>query len=207
MHGQDDPVKSVFSSDFVIEISKRYLTHRYESHIDPQRSKHPASAQVVHLGLALANLNGVDYGLTTRPDGNFVYTRHQDELKVYADATDARDDALDFWDPIRNAAVSCGAFPSTAATLGTTRNSRTSINSAAPVPKVSCPIALPKTGESRRCPRLKRAGTKNSLCTIPSTKRANGRIFTMYSARGPTFGRLRPEFAASTGSGDRDGGS
>lgn len=111
MHGQDDPSQSIFSSQSVIDISKRYLTARYENGPSPAPIRHSACAARLHLGLALANLNGVDYGLALRPAGQFIYTRHQDQLAVRLDAMNAQDDALAVWDPLRNAAVSCGAFP------------------------------------------------------------------------------------------------
>jgi hypothetical protein len=111
MHGDDDPKKSVLSSEHVIDISKRYLTNRYQSHLDPPRKQHPAAAQRIWLGLALSNLNGVDYGLSLRPTGKFIYTRHQDQLTTWLDAANAQeDDTFALWDPLRNAAVSCGAF-------------------------------------------------------------------------------------------------
>ncbi|HZQ47360.1 MAG TPA: patatin-like phospholipase family protein, partial [Verrucomicrobiae bacterium] len=110
MHGDDDATKSILSSQLVVDLSKRYLTQRYQSHIDAPRQRHPACADQVRLGLALANLNGVDYGLALRPSGQFVYTRHQDELVAQFNPADPTDDTLDYWDPIRNAAVSCGAF-------------------------------------------------------------------------------------------------
>ena len=111
MHGSDDATKSILSSQLVVDLSKRYLTQRYSSHLDPKRERHVACAEKLSLGLALANLNGVDYGLPLRPKGQFIYTRHQDELTVSFRPDDASDDVLDFWDPLRNAAVSCGAFP------------------------------------------------------------------------------------------------
>jgi hypothetical protein len=110
LHGNDDSLKSILSSEHVIDISKRYLTDRYRSHVDPPREKHDAAASRIRLGLALANLNGVDYGLPLRPEGKFIYTRHQDELTTWLDEGVQADDSFDFWDALRNAAVSCGAF-------------------------------------------------------------------------------------------------
>src|SRR5215469_219372 len=109
-HGDDDPLKSILSSEHVIDISKRHLVARYLSHADPPRERHPAGARRIRLGLALSNLNGIDYGLPLRPEGKFIYTRHQDELTTWIDDGVAADDTLDFWDALRNAAVSCGAF-------------------------------------------------------------------------------------------------
>jgi hypothetical protein len=111
MQGDDDPTKSVLSSQLVVDISRRYLTQRYQSHMDPPRDRHPACADRLYLGLALANLNGLDYGLQLRSGSPFIYTRFQDKLVTSFDPNDPTDDTLDFWDPLRNAAVSCGAFP------------------------------------------------------------------------------------------------
>ncbi len=106
----DSPSKSILSSKFVEDISRRYLTSRYQSHADPPRAHHGAAADKIWLGLAMSNLNGADYKVGTWPKGEFVYTRFQDELKVLIENA-ASDDTMDVWEPLRNAAVSCGAFP------------------------------------------------------------------------------------------------
>jgi hypothetical protein len=113
-YGADDAMRSILSSQLIEDISKRYLTQRYEGEVDltTSTSRHPAVAPVLRLGLAMSNLNGVDYGLSTRPADQFIYTRYQDELTVTFDATEPKvADTLDSWEPVRNAAVSCGAFP------------------------------------------------------------------------------------------------
>jgi hypothetical protein len=104
----EDPSHSILSSDLVESLSGRYLLQRYASHLPPVSSKHPVSAASISLGLALSNLSGVDYEYPIRPSGTFIYTRFQDQLTAKVDGTS---DRLDFWDPLRNAAVSCGAFP------------------------------------------------------------------------------------------------
>ncbi len=108
----DEPAThSLFSSDCVIGISKKYLTSRYANNPLPPASPHPALSGDgnLQLGLALSNLNGVDYCRTTRSGGQFIYTDHEDQLlrtlNVHAD------DRLDIWEIIRGAAVACGAFP------------------------------------------------------------------------------------------------
>ena len=106
----DSDTKSILSSKFVEQISRRYITARYLSHADPPRHKHPAAADKIWLGLALANLNGVNYGLNIQSGGKFIYSRFEDELTVLIE-NQAGDDSLDFWEALRNAAVSCGAFP------------------------------------------------------------------------------------------------
>ena len=112
-YGEDDAMRSVFSSQLIVDMSKRYLVQRYQGGGQPAAAAtHPAVADVLRLGLAMSNLNGVDYGLPTRPSEQFVYTRYQDELTVVLDGRDPRSsDSFAVWDPVRNAAVSCGAFP------------------------------------------------------------------------------------------------
>lgn len=106
----EDPTHSILSSNFVEDISRKYLTQRYQSRAPLTIASHPAAAKTIHLGLALSNLNGVNYAQATHPDGSFNYTRYQDEIDAIATA-DAAHDNEDFWEPLRNAAVSCGAFP------------------------------------------------------------------------------------------------
>lgn len=106
----EDPTHSILSSDLVEAISKKHITQRYQSHVTPSIKHHPAAAATVRLGLALSNLNGVDYSQPTWPSGSFTYTRYQDELCVAIDGTPKCDNE-NLWEPLRNAAVSCGAFP------------------------------------------------------------------------------------------------
>ncbi|MGA2262620.1 MAG: patatin-like phospholipase family protein [Acidobacteriota bacterium] len=106
----EDPTHSILSSDYVDTLSKKYLTQRYSTHVPPTPDPHPATSGVIRLGLALSNLNGVDYTYPVRPDpkGQFTYTEFQDELTA---KIDKYADNVDFWEPLRKAAVSCGAFP------------------------------------------------------------------------------------------------
>ena len=104
----EDPTHSILSSDFVETISRKYLTQRYQSHIVPAATRHAAAADRIHLGLALSNLNGVNYSKPTFPSGSFNYTRYQDQFSKKIEADSDREDV---WEPLRNAAVSCGAFP------------------------------------------------------------------------------------------------
>lgn len=112
-HGNDNPDMSVFSSQTVVDISEKMITDRYASHMTPPVKAHPAvDAQNLSLGMALANLNGVDYQLDTKPSGSIIYTRHKDEMIMRFPAADrAANDNGDLWEVLRDAAVSCGAFP------------------------------------------------------------------------------------------------
>jgi hypothetical protein len=109
MHLQkgDDPWHAIFSSTYVDFISKRYLTQRYEGNVNPS-NKHAAAGSEIRLGLALANLTGVNYERPMLPEGTFTYTRFQDEMSRTIDSTT---DNAAFWEPLRQAAVSCGSFP------------------------------------------------------------------------------------------------
>jgi hypothetical protein len=104
----EDPSHSILSSNVVEALSKKYLCQRYSTHIPQPPARHPAAADTIRLGLALSNLNGIDYRHDMRPKQTFTYTRFQDQLSATIDSTS---DALDLWEPLRNAAVSCGAFP------------------------------------------------------------------------------------------------
>ncbi len=111
----DDPDKSILSSGFIAGIAKNFLLDRYENGNAPQQIRHPAAAESIRLGLALSNLNGVDYGIEAfdgaelaEPGSKFIYTRFQDSMTrtvTYADDNKA------FWEPVAKAARACGAFP------------------------------------------------------------------------------------------------
>jgi hypothetical protein len=109
----EDVTHSVLSTDFVVKISDKYVLGRYKGQPQPPPAAepHPALAPdlKLQLGLALSNLNGVDYYRSTLSGGQFIYTRHEDQFVRTIDQ--AADDRLAFWDSIRSAAVACGAFP------------------------------------------------------------------------------------------------
>ena len=105
------PTHAVFSSDCVAAISQAWLTARYAASPIPPPQPHPALPLDgnLQLGLALSNLNGVDYFRPTRSGGTFVYTDHQDQHLFAMDK--ASSDRRDLWETIRSTAVACGAFP------------------------------------------------------------------------------------------------
>ncbi len=107
----EDETHSVFSSDLVIGISKKYLTGRYAAQPIPPAQPHsalPLDGQI-QLGLALSNLNGIDYERATSSGGEFTYTAHEDQLVLPIDEQSG--DRGDLWETIRATAVACGAFP------------------------------------------------------------------------------------------------
>lgn len=105
---KDDPTKSIFSSQLVSDIADRIFLTRYSKGNPPVQSPHPASAARIQLGLALSNLNGVDYSRTLATGGSFTYTRYQDTAIAELGATA---DNLKTWRPVKEAAVASGAFP------------------------------------------------------------------------------------------------
>jgi len=118
----EDATHSILSSELVEDISRKHLTLRYTSHVAPVQKKHPAAAKKIYLGLALSNLNGVDYKRSISPTGDFRYTRYQDELTKLLDSDKSADDSLAVWEILRNAAVACGAFPFAFRTKDLARN-------------------------------------------------------------------------------------
>lgn len=106
----EDPTHSLLSNNVVEDISRKYLTDRYSSPVMATAMKHPAASEQIYLGLALANLNGVDYQRTMRR-GVFCYTCYQDQMTKQLSLHNPQDDTRDTWEVLRQAAVSCGAFP------------------------------------------------------------------------------------------------
>lgn len=106
----DEPASaSILSSQLVESIASEFLTDRYLE-TPPAAQPHPAAAPQLYLGLALSNLNGVDYSIPLITGDTFVYTKFQDQFSALLSNGPA-DDKLDRWEPIRQAAVACGAFP------------------------------------------------------------------------------------------------
>jgi hypothetical protein len=111
LESDEDPTHSILSSNHVEAISNKHVMDRYGSQVPPKQVKHIAAADVLYLGLSLSNLNGVDYVRQLLSGGGFTYTRYQDEMVYLYHAATPADDSKAAWDIIRNAAVSCGAFP------------------------------------------------------------------------------------------------
>lgn len=100
--------QSIFSSDLIANIAANYLTARYSSALPPKADPHPGAPPVFRLALALSNLNGIDYSATSQSGIPFVYTQFEDKLSVLVNSTS---DQAAFWEPVRVAAMACGAFP------------------------------------------------------------------------------------------------
>lgn len=114
-HPGDNENTSLLSNGFVKSIADKLIMGRFQSSPPPPHKRHPAAADQIKLGLAMSNLNGVDYkrniftatheGLA---DGDFIETRHQDRFSV---TLDANSDERELWERISDAARCCGAFP------------------------------------------------------------------------------------------------
>jgi hypothetical protein len=107
----DEPaLHSLFSSNLIETISHEMLLSRYDANPKPAAKPHSAVDGTIRVGVALTNLNGVDYGYKVEPSGEFVYREYSDQLTRLVDSSSLCDNA-NFWEPLRQAAVACGAFP------------------------------------------------------------------------------------------------
>lgn len=102
-------LNSIFSSDLIEQISRETLLQRYAVVPPAPPVRHAAVGSTLRIGVALTNLNGIAYGYSVVPGGRFVYINHGDQLTRKVDA--ATCDKAAFWEPLRQAAVACGAFP------------------------------------------------------------------------------------------------
>jgi predicted acylesterase/phospholipase RssA len=102
-------LQSVFSSDLIESISENALMARYGTDPPPPPTRHSAVGGELRIGVAITNLNGVAYGYPVTPGGKFVYIEYGDQLTKHVVASSC--DSKEFWEPLRQAAVACGAFP------------------------------------------------------------------------------------------------
>jgi hypothetical protein len=109
----DEPaLHSLFSSNLIETISKEALLDRYSTLPPPSPVRHSATASSLRVGVALTNLNGIAYGYDVTPGGKSIYIDYGDQFTRYIDPSDpTRCDTEAFWEPLRQAAVACGAFP------------------------------------------------------------------------------------------------
>ena len=108
--GDDEPaLQSIFSSELIETISKETLKARYATDPPPPAQRHAAVGDEVRVGVALTNLNGVAYGYQVKPGGKFTYIDYGDQMTRHVVASSC--DTPEFWEPLRQAAVACGAFP------------------------------------------------------------------------------------------------
>jgi hypothetical protein len=109
--GDDEPaLHSIFSSNLIEAISKEALLSRYQGPLQPAQ-RHDAVGDTIRVGVAMTNLNSVGYGYPVCPKGEFTYLNYGDQRTRLVDANDPDCDTETFWEPLRQAAVACGAFP------------------------------------------------------------------------------------------------
>jgi hypothetical protein len=107
---KDEPaLHSLFSSDLIEAISQEALKARYSLAPPAPAQRHSAAGDSIRVGVAVTNLNGVAYGYEVAPAGKFTYIDYCDQVTRNAQA--ATCDNVEFWEPLRQAAVACGAFP------------------------------------------------------------------------------------------------
>lgn len=108
----DEPaLHSLFSSDLIAAISRETLLARYDTQPPLPAQRHAAAASAIRVGVAMTNLNGVGYGYPVLPSGGFIYINYGDQRTRLVDSADPACDTATFWEPLRQAAVACGAFP------------------------------------------------------------------------------------------------
>lgn len=100
---------SLFSSNLIDAISREAVKARYATIPPSPPQPHAGVEQMLRVGVALTNLNGVAYGYSVSPGSKFVYIDYGDQLTRQVVASTC--DRGDFWEPLRQAAVACGAFP------------------------------------------------------------------------------------------------
>ena len=108
--GENEPaIDSIFSSNLIEAISREALLTRYATTPPAPAQRHTAVGDELRVGVAITNLNGVAYGYKVSPGGQFTYIDYGDQLtrRVVASSSDTQA----FWEPLRQAAVACGAFP------------------------------------------------------------------------------------------------
>ncbi|MFM7425803.1 MAG: hypothetical protein ACKO7W_12570, partial [Elainella sp.] len=118
---EENPNFSILSSNRIADIGYRYVLQRYASGQPTPRQRHLAAAASIRLGMAMSNLNGVDYAvevidfpdvmnLGNRSRNMFTYTRHKDHFTCEI-RDGAADDSPDLWQTLEKVSRSSGAFP------------------------------------------------------------------------------------------------
>ena len=108
--GGDPPTLSLLSSQLIERIAAETLTDAAVDGVVPDLGAHAVvdDTHGIHLGLALTNLNGVNYGVTMSDGTQFKYTDYSDQLLRPLDRASR---TVATWAELRETCVACGAFP------------------------------------------------------------------------------------------------
>ncbi len=120
--GDDSANRSLLSSKIIDELADKYMSVP-EVKLDADRKEviptpHPASAEKVWVGIAMANLNGYDYFDVSIQGNKFAYTKYEDSLMRFLSKGDFPEQTMK---ELRDAALSSGAFPIAFAPRGVKR--------------------------------------------------------------------------------------
>jgi len=102
-------LNSLFSSNLMQTISKEALLRRYMLSPPARSKRHASVGDEIRVGLALTNLNGIAHDYSVTSGRKFVYIDYGDQMTRHIVSSDC--DTEEFWEPLRQAAVACGAFP------------------------------------------------------------------------------------------------
>ncbi len=107
----DPATLSLLSSNLIASISRRTLAQQDgDGNIPLNGGAHNAidPGRPLQLGLALTNINGINYGYTMFGGNEFRYTDFSDQMLRTFEVTDR---SFGPWQEISQAVIACGAFP------------------------------------------------------------------------------------------------
>lgn len=107
----EDPRYSLLNAEYLGKIVEKQLDRRYDSRPRPVAQRHPAVSDSLSVGMALANMTGLDFQIQyTQPEEKtFTYTRYQDEYVVNIDGQAF--DLKKYWMRVLEHALASGGFP------------------------------------------------------------------------------------------------
>lgn len=109
--GGDPATLSLLSSNLITRIARQALLQKDEQGQIPLDGGPHNGVDLergIRLGLALTNINGVNYGYPLIGGGRFQYTEFSDQMLRLLSANDRSPQP---WQEISEAAIACGAFP------------------------------------------------------------------------------------------------
>jgi predicted acylesterase/phospholipase RssA len=109
--GDSPPDLSLLSSAFIAQVAQKTMKATDNTGLIPVRGGPHAAVDAsrgIYLGLALTNVNGLDFAKTLISGGEFVFTDFSDRMLRKLGVADR---APAPWDEIADAAVASGSFP------------------------------------------------------------------------------------------------